>query len=275
MATRQSHLRQQVETLREENQRLDKLVRDRQQKAGASPAEKASRTPQVDRSQSQTPQDLGAARKEIAQLRGQVQQLQQDAQAIQEELETVCQREGDTAERLLQCQATAERNAEMWTLQLDQCRVEKQTVERNAELLTAQFAELWQGRKTADERATAAEEEIRRLASALSRQKDEAELQNYRALAAQQEKWEAREKRLEQQLLARGECLEAELQERQQRQEGPEGYTAEQTGRAHRLETVGDQSCPPPLIRCPEFVSPKARGEQLSRESHLCNLHIL
>ena len=61
-----------METLREENQRLNELVRDRQQKAGASPTEKV-RTPQVDRSQSQTLQDLGAAQKEIALLRGQVQ----------------------------------------------------------------------------------------------------------------------------------------------------------------------------------------------------------
>ena len=42
-------------SVREENQRLDKLVR--QQKAGASPAEKA-RTPRVERSQNQTPQNL-------------------------------------------------------------------------------------------------------------------------------------------------------------------------------------------------------------------------
>ena len=71
-----------------------------------------------------------------------------------------------------------------------------------------------QGRKTADERerAAIAEEEVRRLTSGLSRQKEEAELQHYRALAVQQEKWEVREKRLEQQLqetMARGERLEA------------------------------------------------------------------
>ena len=41
-ATRQSQLRQQVESLREENQRLDKLVQ--QQKAGTSPVEKARTT---------------------------------------------------------------------------------------------------------------------------------------------------------------------------------------------------------------------------------------
>ena len=210
--------------------------------------------------------------------------MQQEAQAVQEELETVHRRQGDTAECLLQCRVekqTAERNAEMLTLQLDQCRVEKQTIERNTELLTAQFAELRQGRMTADKRATVAEEEVRRLASVLSRQEEEAELHNYRALAAQQEKWEAREKPLEQQLqedMVRGECLEAELQERKQRQEGshtPEGYTAKQTGRAHRLETAVVQRCPLPLIRCPEVVSPEARGEQLSRESPLQFAHTL
>ena len=69
MATRQSQLRQQVESLREENQRLDKLVQ--QQKAGASPAEKA-RTPRAEGSPIQTPQDLGEAQREIAQLRGRI-----------------------------------------------------------------------------------------------------------------------------------------------------------------------------------------------------------
>ena len=57
---------------------------------------------------------------------------------------------------------------------------------------------------------------MRRLTSALSRQNEEAELQHYRALAVKQEKWEVREKRLEQQLqetMARGERLEAALQE--------------------------------------------------------------
>ena len=72
MTTRQSQLRQEVESLRE-NQRLDKLVQ--QQKAGARPAEKA-RTPRAKGSERQTPQDLGEAQREIAQLRGWIQQLQ-------------------------------------------------------------------------------------------------------------------------------------------------------------------------------------------------------
>ena len=87
---------------------------------------------------------------------------------------------------------------------------------------------------------------MRRLTSALSRQKEEAELQHYRALAVKQEKWEVREKRLEQQLqeaMARGERLEAALQEcRRQTQESaraPEGHNAEPVGRAQRLETTG------------------------------------
>ena len=63
-----------MESLREENQRLNKLVQ--QQKAGASPAEKA-RMLQAEGSQSQTP---GGAQREIAQLRGRIQQLQQKAQ---------------------------------------------------------------------------------------------------------------------------------------------------------------------------------------------------
>ena len=87
---------------------------------------------------------------------------------------------------------------------------------------------------------------MRRLTSALSRQKEEAELQHYRALAVKHEKWEVREKRLEQQLqetMARGERLEAVLQEcRRQMQESaraPEGHNAEPAGRAQRLETTG------------------------------------
>ena len=88
---RQSQLRQQVESLREENQRLDKLVQQ-QQKAGTSPAEKA-RTPRAKGSERQTPQDMGEAQGEIAQLRGWIQQLQQEAQMAQEELEAA-RREG-------------------------------------------------------------------------------------------------------------------------------------------------------------------------------------
>ena len=125
----------------------------RHQKAGASPAEKV-------------------ARKEI------MEQWQREAQAAKAELETVRRQEGDTAERLHQCgeeKQMAERNAERLTMQLDQCNAEKQTVERNIELLTAQFSELRQGRKTADERAAIEEEEVRRLASGLSRQKEEAD----------------------------------------------------------------------------------------------------
>ena len=38
---------------------------------------------------------------------------------------------------LPKARATAERNAEMLMLQLDQCRAEKQTVERNTELLNS------------------------------------------------------------------------------------------------------------------------------------------
>ena len=86
MATRQGHLRQQVESLREE------LVQH--QKAGASPcAEKV-------------------ARKEIMELRGQVEQWQQEAQAAQAELETVCRQEGNTAERLHQCGEESVRGGE-------------------------------------------------------------------------------------------------------------------------------------------------------------------
>ena len=92
-----------------------------------------------------------------------------------------------------------ERTVESLMVQLDQFRAEKQTGERNMELLDAQFAELRRGREAADKRATVAEEEAQRLANVLSRQQ-EAELQRYRILAVQEEKWEAREKRLEQQL---------------------------------------------------------------------------
>ena len=58
MTTRHSQLRQEVESLTEENQRLNKLVQ--QQKAGVSPTEKA-RTPLAKESERQTPQDLGEA----------------------------------------------------------------------------------------------------------------------------------------------------------------------------------------------------------------------
>ena len=136
MTTRQSQLRQEVESLREENQRLDKLVQ--QQKAGANPAEKA-RTPRAKGSERQTPQDLGEAQREIAQLRGWIQQLQQEAQMAREELEAACQREGDTTECLLQCRTekqSLESQVEWLTVQLDQCQAQKSTVERNMELLT-------------------------------------------------------------------------------------------------------------------------------------------
>ena len=146
MAMRQSQLRQQMESLREENQRLDKLVQ--QQKAGASPAEKA-RTPRAEGSPSQTPQDLGGAQREIAQLKGRIQQLQQETRTAQEELEAARQREGDTTECLLQCQMEKqgfESRVEWLTVQLDQCQAQKSTVERNMELLTVQLAEVRRGR---------------------------------------------------------------------------------------------------------------------------------
>jgi len=166
MTTRQSQLRQEVESLREENQRLDKLVQ--QQRAGASPAEKA-RTPRAKGSERQPPQDLGEAQSEIAQLRGWIQQLQQEAQMAREELEAARQREGDTTECLLQCRTekqSLESQVEWLTVRLDQCQAQKSTVERSMELLTEQLAEV---RKTADERAPA-EAEVQRLASALARQ---------------------------------------------------------------------------------------------------------
>ena len=74
------------------------------------------------------------------------------------------------------------------TVQLDQCQAQKSTVERNMELLTAQLAEVRRGGETADERATLAEAEVQRLVSVLARQQEEAELQRYRSLAAQEEK---------------------------------------------------------------------------------------
>lgn len=284
MATRQSQLKQQVESLREENQRLDKLVR--QQKAGASPAEKA-RTPRVEKSQNQTPQNLGGAQREISQLRDRNQQLQQEAQTAREELEAARQREGDTAECLIQCRTekqTLESQVEVLTVQLDRCRAEKSTVERNMELLTAQFAEMRRAGEIADERATMAEAEVQRLMSVLSRQQEEAELQRYRSLAAQEEKWEAREKRLEQQLheqMERVRRLEAELQECRQRQDFscvPEGNATERARRVDKQETARVQKSPPPLVRCPDAMpSPDsdARGEQLNRDSPLQFAHTL
>ena len=89
-------------------------------------------------------------------------------------------------------------------------------------MLTAQLAELRRAYQAADGRASMAEEEAQRLARMLSRREEEAELWQYRALAAQQERgdhggdWRTREKRLEQQLqerTTRVECLESELLE--------------------------------------------------------------
>ena len=165
MTMRQSQLRQQVESLREENQRLDKLVQ--QQKAGVSPVEKA-RTLRAKGSERQTPQDLGEAHREIAQLRGWIQQLQQEAQMAQEDLEAARQREGDTTECLLQCRTkkqSLESQVEWLTVEFDQCQAQK-SVERNMELLTEQLAEV---RKTADERAAPTEVKVPRLASVLHR----------------------------------------------------------------------------------------------------------
>ena len=146
------------------------------------------------------------------------------------------------------------------------------------ERLTVQLAEVRRGRETADERATLAEAEVQRLASVLARQQEEAELQRYRSLAAQEEKWEAREKRLDQQLqeqIARQERLEAELLERRPKQEvsrAPEGNAVERAWRAEGLETAAVQRSPPPLVRCPDAMpSPDSdsRGEQLNRDTPL------
>ena len=103
-----------------------------------------------------------------------------------------------------------------------------------------------------------------------------------RSLAAQEEKWEAREKRLDQQLqeqIARRERLKAELLERRPKQEvsrAPEGNAVERAWRAEGLETAGVRRSPPPLVRCPDAMpSPDsdARGEQLSRDTPLQYAH--
>ena len=95
-----------------------------------------------------------------------------------------------------------------------------------------------------------------------------------------QEKWEVREKRIEQQLqeaLARGERFRGRVAgvqdgQTQESARAPEGHNAEPAGRAQRLETTGVQRIPPPLIKCPEAVS---RGEQLSIQSSLQFAHTL
>ena len=177
MATRQGQLREQVASLREENQRLEGLVRH--QKAGASPAEKAKTPHGSAKSQSQ---DLVVARQEIMQLRGQFEQLQHEAQTAREELDAVRQREGEAIE------------------QLDRSRAETLNDKREVERLTAQVAELQRGLHTANERAAFAEQQAERFAGELRLSQEEAELQQFRALALQEEKWERREKRLEEQL---------------------------------------------------------------------------
>ena len=175
-----------------------------------------------------------------------------------------------------------ESRVEWLTVQLDQCQAQKSTVERNMERLTVQLAEVRRGRETADERATLAEAEVQRLASVLARQQEEVELQRYRSLAAQEEKWEAREKRLDQQLqeqIARRERLEAELLERRPKQEvsrALEGNAVERAWRAEGLETAGVQRSPPPIVRCPDAMpSPDSdsRGEQLNRDTPLQYAH--
>ena len=138
----------------------------------------------------------------------------------------------------------AERSAERLTMQLDQCNAEKQTVERNIELLTAQFAELRQGRKT----AAIEEEEVRRLASKLSRQKEEADY-------SITESWPCSKRN------GRFERSASNSRCRRQTQESArtlEGHNAEPAGRAQRLETTGVQRSSPPLMKYPEAVS---RGE--------------
>ena len=263
-------MKQQVESLREENQRLEGIVR--QQKVSASPV----KTPQGgEKSRSQ----ISEAREEITQLRCQVKQLQQEAQTVRGELDAVRQREGDAVE----C--------------LHQCRAEKQTAEENVELLTAQLAELRQGLQTANDRAVLAEQEAERLATQMSRQQEDAELQRYRALTVQQEKWDARVERLERQLqkyMEREEQFEAQLLEgRRGLQAVPipeecvseslevEARPKQETAGDHsQEETAGTHSQPPPLINYTEAVSPgdkgtsqEDRGEQVKRESSLQFAH--
>ena len=255
MATRQSHLKQQVENLREENVRLEEIVRQR-----TTPA----KAPQGD-----------GSREEMGRLRRQVEQLQQEAV--------------DTAERLRQCQAerqTAERTAGELSTELDQCRTQFAELSTELDQCRTQFAELRQSSQNVEDRAVAAEQEVSRLVNVLARQQDEAELERFRALALQEQKWEAREQRLEQQLrryAAREERLEAQLLEgRRELRGASEQLVESQVVRADttpvkvKKETAGARSQPPPLISGSEDMSPgdaetphdqEDQGEQTKRES--------
>ena len=153
-----------------------------------------------------------------------------------------------TAERLRQCQAerqTAERTAGELSTELDQCRT--------------QFAELRQSSQNVEDRAVAAEQEVSRLANVLACLQDEAELERFRALALQEQKWEAREQRLEQQLrryVAQEERLEAQLLEGRRELHGASKQLVESLQVVKADTTPGARSQPPPPISGSEDMSP-------------------
>ena len=180
MATK-AQLQAQLESCRNDNERLEELLRQRTAVSAAdSPADSPGRR-EAERLRDNALQELQAAREENAKLLSEIRRLQQETEKAQQQLAVTIQQR-DAA------------NTELRRLQQQAETLERSEAPMEVERLRKRLAET---QNAADVGARAAEEETRRLAGELVRQQQETELLQLRALAAQQQKWEAREQQMQ------------------------------------------------------------------------------
>ena len=176
MATK-AQLQAQLESCRNDNERLEELLRQRTAVSAAdSPGKR-----EAERLRDNALQELQAAREENAKLLSEIRRLQQETEKAQQQLAATIQQR-DAA------------NTELRRLQQQAETLERSEAPMEVERLRKRLAET---QNAADVGARAAEEETRRLAGELVRQQQETELLQLRALAAQQQKWEAREQQMQ------------------------------------------------------------------------------
>lgn len=194
MATKQQ-LKSQLDVLRDENQRLESLLQQRTLRSPLTPTTARSEKAREEAAA----KELSAVRKENEQLRDKVQELEEKVQLVRR------QKEDDEAELMRLRQETMNSEA------LDTSTA--------IETLRQELARVTQDAEAAERRAKTAEEEFAKLSSEYSHQRDTAELQQLRALAEQQRKWELREQHMEELLTKLRKQLHQEGEERERYEE--------------------------------------------------------
>ena len=262
MATKQQ-LKSQLDSLRSDNQRLEELVEDLRT-ANPERAQMAERARAYDEvlQQLEALQEENSALKqrlandqtagreaEIASLSTQLREAVQEAEATKERARTAEMEAEATKERARTAEMEAERMATIVEMTEERARMAEMEAERMATIVETTIYTKERTRKTemeaerlaevtatSEERAKLAETEVKRLTEELSH----AELEQFRAVAAQQARWEAREQRLEAQLV---------LTERRLQAWERLGHTPEvQPGEMLLYRNDEGRKSPPPLV---------------------------